>query len=93
MTQDEAREAFINECQPGSRGTLERYGEKPAVAAIMAVYARAEAAENALIELVECARLRGDNELPHPCDDPKLWTARMIDAWGEAERIADEARA
>lgn len=43
----------------------------------------------ALNELVECARLRGDNELPHPADDAKLWTARMQDAWGEAEHLVD----
>ena len=34
-------------------------------------------------ELLEVARLREDNELPHPADDPKLWTARMQDAWDE----------
>ncbi len=32
-------------------------------------------------ELLECADLRGDADLPHPSDDPKLWTARMQDAW------------
>lgn len=41
-----------------------------------------EAAE----ELLEVAELRGDNDLPHPADDPKLWTARMQDAWGELEQ-------
>lgn len=46
-------------------------------------------AYRALEELVECARLRGDTDLPHPCDDPKLWTARMQDAWHEAERVVD----
>lgn len=35
----------------------------------------------ALEELIEVADLRGDSDLPHPADDPKLWTARMIDAW------------
>jgi hypothetical protein len=45
---------------------------------------------DAVAEFIEVARLRGDNDLPHPCDDPKLWTARMIDAWGELEAIADE---
>ncbi|GEM_PF-3488726 len=38
-----------------------------------------EAAE----ELLEVANLRGDNELPHPADDPKLWTARAQTAWDE----------
>jgi hypothetical protein len=36
---------------------------------------------NAVEELLEVANLRGDNDLPHPADDPKLWTARMQDAW------------
>lgn len=35
----------------------------------------------AIEELIEVADLRGDSDLPHPADDPKLWTARMIDAW------------
>ncbi len=45
---------------------------------------------DSIAEFIECARLRGDNDLPHPCDDPKLWTARMTDAWGELEAIADD---
>lgn len=36
---------------------------------------------DAVDELLEVAGLRGDNELPHPEDDPKLWTARMQEAW------------
>lgn len=36
-----------------------------------------------LAELFEVAELRGDNDLPHPSDDPKLWTARMQTAWDE----------
>lgn len=34
-------------------------------------------------ELAEVARLRGDDELPHPANDTKLWTARMQTAWDE----------
>lgn len=34
-------------------------------------------------ELNEVANLRGDNELPASTDDPKLWMARMQDAWNE----------
>ncbi len=34
-------------------------------------------------ELDEVAGLRGDNQLPHPEDDPGLWTARMQTAWDE----------
>lgn len=36
-------------------------------------------------ELIEVATLRGDNDLPHPSNDAKLWTARMQDAWNELE--------
>ena len=32
-------------------------------------------------ELLEVAKLRGDNELPCPPDDPKQWSARMQEAW------------
>lgn len=35
----------------------------------------------AATELIEVAELRGDNELPHPVNDDKLWTARMQDGW------------
>ena len=34
-------------------------------------------------ELLEVANLRGDDDLPHPSNDPKLWTSRMQDAWDE----------
>ncbi|OFX10845.1 MAG: hypothetical protein A2516_00330 [Alphaproteobacteria bacterium RIFOXYD12_FULL_60_8] len=44
----------------------------------------------ALEELVEVAVLRGDNDLPHPCDDPKLWTARMQEAWDDAQALLNE---
>ena len=36
MSPEEARALFLEHCQPGDRGTLERYGEKAAVAAILA---------------------------------------------------------
>lgn len=39
MSPDEARALFLDHCEPGNRGTLERYGEKAAVAAIMAATA------------------------------------------------------
>lgn len=39
---------------------------------------------SALEELVAVASLRGDNDLPHPSNDPKLWTARMQQAWDDA---------
>lgn len=51
--------------------------------------AHAAALRDALEELVEVARLRGDNELPHPSDDPKLWTARMQDAWDNAADLLE----
>lgn len=34
-------------------------------------------------ELLEVAKLRGDNDMPHPANDDKLWTARMQTAWDE----------
>ena len=40
-------------------------------------------------ELIEVASLRGDNELPHPSDDPALWTARMQQAWDILANILD----
>ena len=36
---------------------------------------------SAAVELVAVASWRGDNELSHPSDDPKLWSARMQTAW------------
>ncbi len=44
----------------------------------------------ALSELVECADLRGDSDLPHPADDPLLWTARMQEAWDNASAALAE---
>ena len=46
----------------------------------------------ALEELVTVARLRGDNSLPHPCDDPLTWTARMQQAWDDADSILAEVQ-
>ena len=40
-------------------------------------------------ELDEVAGLRGDNQLPHPEDDPGLWTARMQTAWDEIAEALD----
>jgi len=36
---EQARAVFLEHCQPGDRGTLERHGEKAAVAAILAAVA------------------------------------------------------
>jgi len=44
-------------------------------------------------ELKEVADLRGDNDLPHPSDDPKTWTARMQDAWDELAEFLDSSPA
>lgn len=52
--------------------------------AIRWAVARIAELEGALSELVEVADLRGDSMLPHPADDPILWTARMQTAWDEA---------
>ena len=44
-----------------------------------------QALRDSVEELLEVARLRGDNELPHPENDPKLWTARMQTAWDDLQ--------
>jgi hypothetical protein len=44
-----------------------------------------QALREAATELLEVAKLRGDNELPNPADDPKLWSARMQTAWIELD--------
>lgn len=62
------------------------------LAALSAERAEHERTGDALVELVTVAGLRGDNDLPHPCDDPKLWTARMQDAWNAAEDRLKEVR-
>lgn len=47
----------------------------------------ADRMREALEELIEVSDLRGDiDEIPHPCDDPKLWTARLIQAWDDARQ-------
>ena len=42
-------------------------------------------------ELLAVADLRGDTDLPHPCDDDRLWTARMGNAWDEMRAAAQAA--
>jgi len=46
--------------------------------------------KDAAHELLEVASLRGDNDLPHPADDPKLWSSRMANAWAELEEAVNE---
>lgn len=48
-----------------------------------ALRSRIRKLEEAAVELIEVAWLRGDNDLPHPSDDPVLWTGRMQDAWDD----------
>ena len=48
---------------------------------------RVDLFELAVAELLEVANLRGDNDLPHPADDPELWTARMQNAWNSLANI------
>lgn len=52
--------------------------------------AREKRLREALEELLECADLRGDSELPHPADDPKRWTARMQEAWDDCRAALAE---
>ena len=52
-----------------------------------------ERLRGAALELLLVAVLRGDNSLPHPEDDPLLWTARMQTAWDELDAaMAEESR-
>lgn len=41
----------------------------------------------ALTELINVGDLRGDTQLPHPSDDPMLWSARMQEAWDVGRAI------
>ena len=67
------------------RSAIHELGEA-AFACLPALLDRIEALEDAASELLETADLRGDADLPHPEDDPKLWTARMQTAWEELRR-------
>lgn len=58
-----------------------------------ALAARVAALHNHLRELCEVAHLRGDDNLPHPADDPRMWTARMQTAWDEANTLLDSTPA
>ncbi len=51
---------------------------------------RLDRVHEAAKEVWEVTQLRGDEDLPHPADDPKLWTARMQDAWCELDAALAE---
>jgi len=36
---------------------------------------------DACVELYALAERRGDTTLPHPANDPRLWSSRTQDAW------------
>ena len=44
------------------------------------------AVAEAAVEVADVARLREDDVLPKPEDDPKFWTARMQTAWNELDK-------
>jgi hypothetical protein len=60
------------------------FTEKGRMLGVKQVGDREKRLEDVLRELLEVADLRGDSDLPHPSDDPLLWTARMQTAWDEA---------
>lgn len=66
-----------------------------AVRRVERLLAEAQATRDSVIdaaeELLKVAELRGDNELPHPANDPKLWTARMQQAWIDLEEALKNA--
>ena len=60
------------------------------VSTIEAENARLREVVGAAGELLEVSDLRGDiDDIPGPCDDPKLWTARLIMAWEEIRAALD----
>ena len=59
------------------------------VAALRGRVAALRKVEDAARELLEVADLRDDTTLPHPADDPKLWTARMQSAWDDIRARLD----
>ena len=48
MSPDQARALFLDQCQPGDRGNLERHGEKAAVAALTAFADGLDAVANSI---------------------------------------------
>jgi len=48
-----------------------------------------EELESAIDELLEVAELRGDDDLPHPSNDPLLWSARMQSAWDRLQKLRE----
>ena len=65
MNAEQARALFLEHCKPGSHGTLERYGEQAAVAAILA------AVEQNRDTLVD----RLGDELGDAYDCTRVWSA------------------
>ncbi len=51
-----------------------------------------ERLREATAELLEVGDLRGDTELPHPANDPALWTVRMQTAWDELRKAAEAGK-
>jgi Ni/Co efflux regulator RcnB len=46
----------------------------------------------AAIELLAVADTRADSQLPEPCNDPKIYSARMQDAWDDLRCIVKDIR-
>lgn len=80
MTEDEARLLFLDHCQPGNRGVLERHGERPAIAAILALAAPADgwqgiesAPDDGESVDVWLAPLDDGGNALTPCRQPNAW--------------------
>jgi len=71
--------------------------DKPAPSAPPSTVPAEAAGETPLLdaatELLEVSDLRGDSEMPNPCDDPKLWTSRAQEAWENLRIAVDEKEA
>ena len=45
----------------------------------------------AVVELLAVSSVRGDDDIPHPSDDHRLWSARCQDAWIAAREAVNSA--
>jgi len=83
--------AHMAEAKVMSRDTIiEQLGETALAKDVAKAEAENEALGAAVDELLEVADHRGDNVLPHPADDPLLWSSRMQDAWDNLAELRKE---
>ena len=69
--EEHTMEKIIENIEAGIKGGLEKTRLNSELSDLL----------SAAIELISVANRRGDDELPNPANDDKLWTARMQTAW------------